>query len=393
MEKIIYFSDKTTSYIRKILPFKFIKVTDIKYIDKYQCSIIIFDYDFLKTHRISRLPPFLSKIFLIYLPTESQKNLKIVKKYNAFDYFTDSDTKEIIRFKIGRLKKISLLLKQLNNLNKQLYEKKKKIEKFTLIDPLSGCFNWRYFFLRARQELSRARRYFTSVSFVVFDIDYFRNINEMYGIEIADAIIKKIVNLLQNNLRKTDILTRWREDEFFIILPEQNAYSSYKFALRMKEKISNCTFTNKKIRIKISGGLLSYPDNSITNISEVIIALEKCLIEAKRRGGNVIVNYAQLVTNYNNIADIKTSNIAELKEKISRLNDLLNREVLEMIYGFARAIEAKDAYTGKHLESTASLAEYIAKELKLPIMEIEEIKRAAVLHDLGKVGINESILS
>jgi putative nucleotidyltransferase with HDIG domain len=64
-----------------------------------------------------------------------------------------------------------------------------------------------------------------------------------------------------------------------------------------------------------------------------------------------------------------------------------------MIYGFARAIELKDSYTGRHVEDTAFIAEEIAKELKLPPSEIENIKRAAILHDLGKVGIDERILS
>ncbi|MCM8787688.1 MAG: diguanylate cyclase [Candidatus Omnitrophica bacterium] len=389
MGKIIYFSDKPTQTIKKILPFEFIKTSHIQ---KYPSRILIFDYDFLKKRKNIKLPSFLDKIFLIHFSGESQKNLKIIKKYKAFDYFTNSDSKEIIRFKIERLKKLNLLFRRIRSLEKQLYEKNTKVEKITLIDPLTGCFNWRYFLLRARQELNRAHRYFTTISFVAFDIDYFRNINEMYGFKVADAIIKRIIDLIKKDLRKTDILARWREDEIFVILPEQNAYSSYKFALRIKEKINSFTFTNKKIKIKISAGVVSYPDNGITNISETIIALEKCLIEAKKRGGNVVLSYSKLDIG-NVTTDIKTSNIEELKEKIHKLNSLLNREILDMIYGFARAIEAKDAYTGKHLESTSLLAESIAKELKLPNMEIEDIKRAAILHDLGKVGIHENILS
>ncbi len=82
-----------------------------------------------------------------------------------------------------------------------------------------------------------------------------------------------------------------------------------------------------------------------------------------------------------------------MQEKIEELSILLNNDVLDIIYGFARAIEAKDAYTGAHVEYTASIAKHIAKELKLPENEIEDIEHAAVLHDLGKVGINGNILS
>jgi HD-GYP domain-containing protein (c-di-GMP phosphodiesterase class II) len=64
-----------------------------------------------------------------------------------------------------------------------------------------------------------------------------------------------------------------------------------------------------------------------------------------------------------------------------------------MISGFARAIEAKDSYTGRHVEYTALVAGKIAEELALPASEIENVKHAAVLHDLGKVGISENILS
>ncbi|MDD5070076.1 MAG: HD domain-containing protein [Candidatus Omnitrophica bacterium] len=113
---------------------------------------------------------------------------------------------------------------------------------------------------------------------------------------------------------------------------------------------------------------------------------------AKRKGGDLVVQY---LTQQPKIEHLKEKKVDtdELKRKIEKLGTLMTRDLLEMIYGFARAIEAKDHYTGKHVESTAYIAEALATELKLPRSEVENIKRAAILHDLGKVGIDDAILS
>ncbi|MCK5494171.1 MAG: HD-GYP domain-containing protein, partial [Candidatus Omnitrophica bacterium] len=113
---------------------------------------------------------------------------------------------------------------------------------------------------------------------------------------------------------------------------------------------------------------------------------------AKRKGGNVIVVYTRSSKKVFPKIKIK-GDIKELRGRLEKMDLTITRDLVEMIYGFARAIEAKDSCTGKHVEYTAVIAEKIATTLKLSKEEIANIKHAAILHDLGKVGICQSILS
>ncbi|MDD5584352.1 MAG: diguanylate cyclase [Candidatus Omnitrophica bacterium] len=358
-------------------------------------SLVVLSESFLKAHKNINASHFPGKTCLIHFCREDKKNIAIVKSRKFFDYFTDQDRKEAVLFKLQRAEQILDSKVRIGNLERELSNRHRRLEKLVLVDPLTGCFNWRYFLRRAQQELSRARRHMHHLSFMVVDIDHFRQINEMYSLQFADAAIKEMAEILRSNLRQEDILARWREDEFLIILPYQTNIDTYKAATRIKNRISTHRFKygGVSLRLKVSICMVSFPEDKIFNIKDVMNALQRCLIAAKRKGGDAVVLSSQASPVIETTQKEKKPTVDELKTKIDRLNSLLSRDLLEMIFGFARAIEAKDSYTGRHVEDTSLLAEKIAAELKLPNAEAENVKRAAVLHDLGKVGIEEGILS
>ena len=384
MKKILYFSDKSSD-IKFLLPF--VSKISTKKEDLEKFSVIIFDESFLSKKYLK--PSILeNKICIVNLKKEDKKNIGLIKKYNFFDYITKKDSREIILFKLDRAFKF-LKSKQI------LLNKEKKIQKVLMVDSLTGVYNWRYFIARTDEELSRAKRNSLNISFIGIDIDNFRRVNELYGIKVADSIIKGLVDILKKNLRREDIITRWREDEFFIIISSfKEKKDLQKIVERLKEKITSNVFFYKNIRLKInvSIGIVIYPEDNIFSSKDVINALEDCFINIKRKGGNSILFYSDR-TSFEEKSFSLSLDIKELKEKLKKLDSLLSRDVLEMIYGFAKMIEAKDLYTGKHIEDTALFAEKIAKQLNLPPSDIESVKRAAILHDLGKIAIDEKILS
>ncbi len=393
MDKIFYCLDKSLKRIPAFLK-DAKKVNNIKDIPKEVFALVIFDEKFLRRRQKIDSEYLFNKVCLIFFNKRSPENKKIIKQFRFFDYFSQEDSDFSIRFKVRRASQVLNLKKESSNLKEQLAKKHKRIEKILLVDPLTGCYNWRYFLNRTHQELSASRRHMYSISFVAVDIDYFRKINELYGAKAADVVAKKLANILRDNLRKEDVLARWSGDEFFIILPQLKSNDVKKVASRIKEKIEIAKFLyrNLVLNIKTSVGVVSSPEDGIFNTRDIINALDKCLIYAKRRGGSAIIPYSQL--KFKKAIRLKRkASVEDLRGKIEKMNILLSRDLLEMIYGFARAIEAKDYYTGKHVEYTATLAEEIAKALRLGGSELEDIKHAAVLHDLGKVGIKESILS
>jgi diguanylate cyclase (GGDEF)-like protein/putative nucleotidyltransferase with HDIG domain len=395
MEKILCCVDKSLKK-KFSFPCPYRKTSSLKEAYKKDFPIIIFHYQFLKRRKRLDTSKLWDKVCFVYFSNQSEENIKIVQHFKLFGYFTAGESKSHILFKLKHAREIVNYKRKINNLEKEISKKDKRIEEIILVDPLTGCYNWRYFLSRSHQELSRARRHLYNISFAVIDIDYFRHINELYGSRIADRVIKDFTLLLRKNLRKEDVLTRWREDEFFIIFPYLSKGDAYKVARRIKDKLSSHKFRyggGLSISVKASLGIVSFPEDKIFNTRDIIGKLDGCVMEAKKRGGDVVLFYSQQKTDIASCEEKKEANIQELRQKIEKLNSLLTRDLLEMIYGFARAIEAKDQYTGKHVEYTASIAEKISEELQLSRSEIENIKRAAILHDLGKVGIDENILS
>ena len=388
--KVLYFIDKKSK--KKPRPKNFVTTSSLKEVYSDKFPIVVFDEATLKKKKINPVK-LEDKICFIYFDKEAKSNLKTVERLGFFGYLSTSDSKGDINFKIKRAQKLLSSRDKIEKLEKEVIDKKKEIEKGALVDPLSGCYNWRYFMHRAQQEISRSRRHLYDVSFIALDIDYFRQINEVYGVKIADAVIKKVVSLLKTTLRKEDSLCRWRDDEFFIVLPYLSRRYAHIVAKRIKNKVAKHKFKFKKLTltIKVSAGVVSFPEDKIYNTNDLISALSESLSIAKRNGGDKVILYYKPKVESTKTKK-KKENIAELQGHIRKLNVLLTRDLLEMIYGFARAIEAKDSYTGKHVEFTAAIAEKVAKRLHLPKSEAENVKRAAVLHDLGKVAIEESIL-
>ena len=393
MKQILYYLNKTSK--RKIfLPFAFERVSKIKDISQKEQPLVVLGEEFLRKKKKVNPICLRNKLCFIHFAKEDKDNLKKVQDLGFFDYFTNENKESDVIFKLERASKFLELKNQISSLEGHLLSKDKKIEKITLIDPLTGCYNWRYLLQHIRQELNHSQRCSCSVSFIGCDIDHFRQVNEIYGIEVADKVIKELVGILKGNLRKEDILSRWREDEFFIIAPHFNNAKAYEIAKRIRGQIDLHKFKYRdlSLQIKVSMGVLSFPENNVFNTRDVISALDVCLTRAKRKGGNVAVLYSPVTRKYSFVSK-KKANVKELRRKIEKMNILLVRDLLEMIYGFARAIEAKDSYTGKHVEHTADIAEKVAKNFNLSENEVKNIKNAAVLHDLGKVGIEEKILS
>jgi len=206
-------------------------------------------------------------------------------------------------------------------------------------------------------------------------------------------VVKKLVKIFRIYLRDEDVISRWRGDEFFIIAPHLANENAHTIAEAIRKKINNHKFRYKNVslNVRVSVAVVSSPQDNLFNIRDVIGALNKCLINAKRKGGNSVMLCSSPQVKHL-FKKKKKDTISELRSKIEKMDGLLARDLIEMIYGFARTIEAKDAYTGEHVEHTSTIAEEIAKTLRLPNKEVHNIKHAAVLHDLGKVGIDGRIL-
>ena len=178
------------------------------------------------------------------------------------------------------------------------------LKRQSVTDELTGLYNRKYLHHRLDAEISRAKRYGMPVSCLLIDIDFFKTVNDMYGYDWGDVLLKKIAQMLEALIRKEDILTRYGDEEFILVLPNTSEENAYIFAERFRRDIEKMEFipANEEERhpITISGGIASFPflENVEENSNTVVRYAEHALYQAKKRGKNQIVQFSKMNLEY-----------------------------------------------------------------------------------------------
>lgn len=177
---------------------------------------------------------------------------------------------------------------------------KHSLNMVTITDELTGLFNRKYLHARLDAEISRAKRYGTDLSCLLIDIDFFKTVNDMYGYDWGDVLLKKVAEMLKALIRKEDILTRYGDEEFLLILPNTSEQQAFIFAERFRRDIEKMEFIpaqeEERHPITISGGISSYPflENVEENSNSLIRYAEHALYNAKQSGKNQIVQFSRI---------------------------------------------------------------------------------------------------
>lgn len=150
-------------------------------------------------------------------------------------------------------------------------------------DALSGLYNRRYMNKRLEEEIMKYQRYGTAFSVLLLDIDYFKKINDTFGHDKGDLVIKKISSLMQKHIRNTDICARWGGEEFLILASNSDLTGAIKLANNLKELIENSDFEiNNKVTVSI--GVSSM--NKYLAQESLLKLVDNALYKAKEKGRN-----------------------------------------------------------------------------------------------------------
>lgn len=181
---------------------------------------------------------------------------------------------------------------------------KETLELVTTTDELTGLHNRKYLHERLSAEISRAKRYKTKLSCLLFDIDFFKVVNDMYGYDWGDVLLRSLADKLKSLVRKEDILTRYGDEEFLLVLPNTSEENAFLFAERFRRDIEKMEFIpageEERHPITISGGISTYPclENVEEDDNTIIRYAEHALYNAKKRGKNKIVQFSQINLDY-----------------------------------------------------------------------------------------------
>jgi len=255
--------------------------------------------------------------------------------------------------------------------NSQLYA---KAEQRSRIDELTGLFNRRHFEERLKEEISRHSRYSNVLSIFMIDLDSFKSYNDIYGHPSGDILLNQVGKILRSSVRNADQAFRYGGDEFVVILPQTTMNDAYVVAERVRDRVSE-EMEAKEIAVTCSIGLATYPSDGVIS-GELVTAADTALYFAKRTGGNRVYLSSKI-----------------LSEPLEEAGIYARRNGLSAIYALASTVEARDLYTYGHSRKVNTYAVALAEAIKLSPEEVSRVSTAALLHDIGKIGIPDKVLN
>jgi len=189
-------------------------------------------------------------------------------------------------------------LKELTRREHELREANEALGLLATSDPLTGLYNRRHFFELAQAEIERALRYSRPLSLVMFDIDFFKEVNDTYGHTAGDTVLEMVARVAQGALRTNDISARYGGEEFVVLLPETNATVAATAAEKLRSLIEKTGVQNgeHEIRVTVSFGVTDHLQRSSTALLEkralqLIDQADEALYASKHAGRNRVTMF------------------------------------------------------------------------------------------------------
>jgi diguanylate cyclase (GGDEF)-like protein len=240
-----------------------------------------------------------------------------------------------------------------------------QVQQAARTDALTGLLNHGAMQVRVREEIARARRDGTPLSFVIMDLDDFKRVNDLRGHQAGDELLRRVATLLQAELRPYDQVARYGGDEFVLLLPGSDEDTAKAVAERVRDAVAGDMIG------ACSLGVAEWQDPQ--DADALLEHADRALLLAKRTG----------------------------KGRVAVANPDVERELALLrsqhgspaaVQALAAAIEERDNYTHEHSEEVVHLARGVAMILGLPAEQVERIAHAALLHDVGKLAVPNEIL-
>ena len=271
-----------------------------------------------------------------------------------------------------------LSARPVEQMKRRLDEERARFEALAHADPLTGLPNKRGFDDRLDDELRRAAREYYPVAVVVMDLDRFKQINDTWGHAVGDEALVKLAEHVAVEVRAGDFAGRMGGDEFAIALVRADAHSAERVLSRLREALSHVTIGPAGERLDFSAGIAEFPRHA-RDRDELLVCADTALYWGKEEGRGRSTIYR---------ADRTGAISAQKSDEAVR-----QRSLLSTLTQLAKAVDAKSRWTAGHSERVAAYAVSLATSFDLPGGRVDAIRQAALLHDVGKIGIRDSILT
>jgi diguanylate cyclase (GGDEF)-like protein/putative nucleotidyltransferase with HDIG domain len=241
-----------------------------------------------------------------------------------------------------------------------------------VIDAMTGIYTHRKINEILQRDLQRAQQSNQPLTLLYLDVDDFRPINDHYGYETGDLVLRYVVEQMRAEMRPGDEIGRFGGDEFVIVMQEATIEDGEAVALRIQKRLREQRFVARQeeeaLPVTMSIGLVEYPRHA-RNVKDLLEAAKSAKEHAKQEG------LAKLQ---------RSSHLDQIESFVATASNFLELYIL--------SLKDKDTYTVQHSEDVADYALLLAAALQLPESTQRELQAAGLFHDIGKVLIPDPIL-
>ncbi len=166
----------------------------------------------------------------------------------------------------------------------------KDLENLATTDGLTRLYNRRTFLQRAESEFERSRRYQRPLSVLMLDVDHFKNVNDSYGHETGDRVLRVLADACRKSLRQQDVIGRYGGEEFVAFLPETSSEIAQEVAERLRLSVAalGVASANGVVKVTVSIGVAT-AERGTAAVAQLINAADQAMYEAKQQGRNRVV--------------------------------------------------------------------------------------------------------
>ena len=186
-----------------------------------------------------------------------------------------------------------IMISELLAIFKMKYQYTEK-EFMSVLDGLTGLYNRRQFEIGLEQEWNRTKRHPSDFSLAILDIDFFKKVNDNYGHQYGDYVLKTVADLMKKSFRKTDLLYRYGGEELVMIMPETNIEGAIIPVQRLRRMVEEYDFDYNGVKSKVTVSIgLTMNYQNLNSSEDILKSADEALYRAKKEGRNRVILYEQ----------------------------------------------------------------------------------------------------
>jgi diguanylate cyclase (GGDEF)-like protein len=268
------------------------------------------------------------------------------------------------------LEEVSKLYDRERVRNIELERMVSRLQALSVTDSLTGLKNHGFFFDRLAEELERASRYQRPLAVIIADIDNFKQVNDAFGHAAGDAVLKSLGDVFRTQLREVDLACRIGGEEFGFVLPETDEQGGMRAAERIRSAVESFVIEDVGT-VTVSLGVAVFPEHA-TERDELLESADTALYQAKHEGKNCS----------------RLAGDSSMTVQLTRARPTTGPVVGALL----AALRMRVPYLAEHSVRTAELAPVIGAGMGLSVARLGRLRLAALLHDVGMLGVPDSIL-